>query len=282
MGLGDRLRRLDGRVLPPLGSAARRLRAGAGRRRVIASTGMVGAAILIVLAVIWTAGRGARPVDDSGSVVRVGVEQGADIPSYVDASGRELTELAKVSPAPTWALVSLSAYASPAQAAATAVGVEVARVYARVPLPRTQTEIIAMDIAALPGGLDAEMERAAVRKDADAASYGALAVKLSGTSAEEADQRAVYEGARAMAAAEAAAYRAHCACAYALVVRAAPAELLELAKRPFVRAVDPAPELTRFERSVFLPPLPEQEGAAGPADGALSAPSPPVGTPPAR
>jgi len=67
-----------------------------------------------------------------------------------------------------------------------------------------------------------------------------------------------------VAQAEAEAYRQQCSCVYALIVRAAPAELAKLAERPEVRAVDPAPEARRLDRTVFLPPLPEQVGAARP------------------
>jgi hypothetical protein len=75
----------------------------------------------------------------------------------------------------------------------------------------------------------------------------------------------------AVSAAEADGYRRHCACAYAAVVRADAAALTGLADRSGVRAVDPAPAVNRLDRTVFLPPLPEQSGVAGPPDGTPSA-----------
>ena len=69
-----------------------------------------------------------------------------------------------------------------------------------------------------------------------------------------------------VAATEADRYRQHCDCAYAAVVRADAAALSALAGRPTVRAVDPAPAVTRVDRAVFLPPLPEQSGTAAPPE----------------
>jgi hypothetical protein len=78
----------------------------------------------------------------------------------------------------------------------------------------------------------------------------------------------VYASGAEVATAEAAAYRRHCSCVYAAVVHAAPAALRALADRPEVRVVDPAPEIRRLDRTVFLPPLPDQvTRAEPPADG---------------
>ena len=73
-----------------------------------------------------------------------------------------------------------------------------------------------------------------------------------------------YRRAARTANAEATAYRTHCSCVYAAVVRAAPSALAELARRPGVRAVDPAPEVRSLDRAVFQPPLPEQTDLVGP------------------
>ena len=70
--------------------------------------------------------------------------------------------------------------------------------------------------------------------------------------------RRAYDSAAQTAASEAAAYRAHCACDFAAVVRAAPAVLEQLAARAEVRVVDPAPEVRSLDRTEFRPVLPEQ------------------------
>lgn len=280
MGRGSLLRRVDDLLLPPLGRGIRWLQAGTGRRRVVTSTALIACALLVVAAV-WSTDQPARHVDDSGPVVRVGVNEGESIPGYAEDSRGELAALAASSTAPTWALVSLSAYVGPEKVAEVAAGQAVVRVYARVPVPRAPTEIVQLNVTTLPIDLFAEMDRVAERKDADAAGYATLADKLSGATEQEMHQREVYLTAQELAEAEADAYRGHCECAYALVVRSTPQDLLELSRRTVVRAVDAAPEMEGFDRAVFLPALPEQPGVAGPPGSALSDDEPPVGTPPA-
>ncbi|GIG66070.1 hypothetical protein [Phytomonospora endophytica] len=280
MGRRSLLRRVDDLLLPPIGRGIRWLQAGTGRRRVVTSTALIACALLVVAAV-WSTDRPTQHVDDSGPVVHVGVNEGESIPDYAADSHGELVLLAKNSTAPTWALVSFAAYVGPEKVTEVAEGQAVARVYARVPMPRAPTEIVQLNVTDLPGGLLDEMDRVADRKDADAAGYADLAGKLSGASEQEMRQREVYRTAQELAEAEADAYRAHCECAYALVVRSTPQELLELSDRGVVRAVDAAPEMEGFERAVFLPALPEQPGIAGPPGSALSDDEPPVGSPPA-
>ncbi|MEV0648682.1 hypothetical protein AB0I28_25825 [Phytomonospora sp. NPDC050363] len=280
MGLGDLLRRIDRRLLPPVGRGIRWMQAGTGRRRVITSTALIGCALLVVAAV-WSTDQPTEHVDDSGPVVRVGVNDGESIPEYAEDSRVELAQLAEHSTSPTWALVSLSAYLGPDAVGEITKGHAVARVYARVPLPNAPTEIISLDIASMPGDLLAEMDRAAASKDADAAAYAGLAGKLTGDSEQEKRQREIYLTAQALAEDEAEAYRAHCECAYAVVVRSTPQNLLELSGLDLVRAVDAAPEMQSFDRAVFLPALPEQPGMAGPPGSGLSEDDPPVGAAPA-
>jgi hypothetical protein len=109
------------------------------------------------------------------------------------------------------------------------------------------------------------MDRVAARKDSEAADYDRLVASLGGSDSER-QLRAVYMSGQQIAAAEAAAYHSHCACVYAAVVRATPAALDQLAHRDDVRLVDPAPEVRRLDRAVFLPPLPEQRDRATPPD----------------
>jgi len=101
------------------------------------------------------------------------------------------------------------------------------------------------------------MASVADRKAAEAAEYTRRA-------AAEPDRRAQLEVGAEVAAAEAAAYRSGCGCVFALVVRAAPAALIALATVPGVRIVDPAPEVLRWEETVFAAPLPEQVDRVAP------------------
>jgi hypothetical protein len=269
----DLLRRVDGHAVPPIGEGLHRLRRGASRLRtpllaVAAGTGAL-------LAAVWAAGD-RSPVGDPSvdDVVRVGVSQGQSIPAYVEDSGRELGRLAAATPpaGETYALVTLTAYLAPDRVAPVVAGVAVSAVYARVPLPRTHTGIVRIDAFRVPEDVLAGMDQVALRKDGEALDYRDLSAKLTGRGEQERQLRAVYDGGARVAEAEAEAYRRRCSCVYAAIVRATPAVLAELARRPGVRAVDAAPEVRRLDRAIFLPPLPEQAGVARPpADASLPA-----------
>ncbi|WFE57134.1 hypothetical protein [Micromonospora sp. WMMD712] len=234
------------------------------------------AALLSVAAVLAAAGwvgRHDRPAGDRtvGEVTRVGVPAGGSIPAYLRAAAAELAALpAGGSPAGTYALVSFGDYLAPDRLADVLAGAEVVEVVARAPLPGRQTEIVRLRAQRLPQDLVTGMAGVAGRKDREAADQRARAA-----AAADAELRRTYETGALVAAGEAAAYRAGCGCAYAAVVRAAPDALRALAARPGVRAVDPAPELSRLDRTVVTPPLPEQRDVARPP--ADAGPTPLVG-----
>ncbi|HEX6497576.1 MAG TPA: hypothetical protein VF054_00940 [Micromonosporaceae bacterium] len=255
------VRRL-GRGAARLGRGARRL--GGGARR-LPPLGLL-ALVLVPVTGVAAYRASHRPVvvdPGVGDVVRVGVADGDSVPGYLAASRNRLARLVATPPsAPTggvYALVSLDGYRDPDQLVPVLDGFEVVRVYARVPLPDTQTEIVALPVQRVPqdvvGGMDAE----ATRKDAEASDERSRA----GT-ATDPQHRAVFSANADVAAAEAAAYRRHCACVYAAVVRASPGGLARLADRPGVRAVDPAPQVTRLDHAVFRAPLPEQTSTVEP------------------
>ena len=274
------LRQLDQWLLPPLGRVLHRLGRGAARLRVLYVLAFLSVGAVLLTAV-WTAA-GHRPAGDPtvGDTVRVGVVQGQSIPAYVAASRTELASMVAAPPTgaeETYALVTLRAYLAPNRLTPVLGGVAVSQVYARVPLPDTQTEIVRIPAYRVPADVEAGMDAVATRKEQEAADYRRLAAKLPGQTEAEGELRTRYAGNAEVAAKEATAYREHCSCVYGAVVRATPAALDQIATRPEVRAVDPAPEVRRLDRAVFLPPLPEQDGLAKPpADGVSSAP---VGSP---
>ncbi|TYB91640.1 hypothetical protein FXF53_29720, partial [Micromonospora sp. WP24] len=146
------------------------------------------------------------------------------------------------------------------------------------PLPGRQTEIVRIPAQRVPEDVIAAMAEVAARKDREAADYRARVAATTG----DAELRQLYASGAEVADAEAAAYRAGCACVYAAVVRAQPATLRAVASRRAVRAVDPAPEVHRLDRTVFTPPLPEQRDVVRPpADAALpeATPSPSASSP---
>jgi hypothetical protein len=261
MRFGDRM--------PSLTDAMARLRRGARRVR-----GLVLVALLAALAVTavtaWqvahTAGNGATGGDTTtGDVARVGVADGDSIPDYQARSRAELAGLVGGGSGDVVALVALRDYLAPDRLAPVLEGSALTQVYARVPVPHLQTQIVRLDAYRVPDDVVGGMDRVAARKDSEAADYGRLAASL-GDGAKERELRAVYASGQQIAAAEAAAYHSHCACVYAAVVRASPAALDTLARRAEVRTVDPAPEVRRLDRAVFLPPLPEQRERAAPPD----------------
>ncbi|MFC0504519.1 hypothetical protein [Micromonospora costi] len=275
MRAGDLLRQLDQRLLPPLTRAVARLGETSARSRVLTGTALASAAAVLLTAV-WVGGDRA-PVGDPtvGEVTRVGVVDGDSVPGYLRAAAADLAALPAGTPAPadgTYALVSLDSYLPPQRLATVLGDVSVSAVFGRVPLPGRQTEIVRIPALRVPDDVVAGMAALATRKDGEAADYRARAAATG-----DAELRQVYASGAEVAEAEAAAYRAGCACVYAAVVRAQPSALRAVASRRAVRAVDPAPEVRRLERTVFTPPLPEQRDVVRPpADTALPAPTTPA------
>ncbi|GAA4717084.1 hypothetical protein [Phytohabitans rumicis] len=280
MRAGDLLRRLDSRLLPPLAHAMSKLAQGRTRMRVLTGAALL-SATAVLLTAVWAVDR--QPAGDPtvGEVVRVGVFEGQSIPGYVASSREELAGLLATPPSgpgETYALVTLSAYLAPDRLTPLLGGVAVAEVLGRVPLADAQTQIVHIPANRIPTDVVAGMAAVADRKEAEAREYRELSRKLTGQSARERELRQVYDTGAAIAAAEATAYRSSCSCVYAAVIRATPVALDQISARPEVRAVDPAPEVQRLDRAVFLPPLPEQDDIVHPpADTGL--PSPEVSAP---
>ncbi|BCJ51037.1 hypothetical protein Asp14428_25120 [Actinoplanes sp. NBRC 14428] len=250
------------RTMPP---AARGLsRSGAGQFRLRLLTGLT---LVVVLAMLVTVvllnDRGPDGEDATGDVVRVGVVEGQSVSGYLRSSQSELAALlpSPGSPVagPTWALVSLAGYYPPGKLPAVLDGAAIAQVYVRAaPLANVRTPVLKLPVYRMPEDVVTGMQNAAVAREQERADYLKLAGELAGDGPEELRLRAAYESAAQTAAAEAAAFRAQCACVFAAVVRAEPAALAQLAGRAEVRVVDPAPEVRRLDRTEFRPVLPEQ------------------------
>ncbi|AVT32698.1 hypothetical protein C6361_28165 [Plantactinospora sp. BC1] len=275
MRLGDLLRQLDSRLLPPLARGMARLGHGRLRLRLLTTVALLCSAAVLVTAV-WAADR--RPAGDQtvGEVTRVGVMQGESIPGYLEATRGELRSLVAAGasePAqPTYALVTMSAYLAPDRLTPVLTGIGVSEVFARLWRPGTQTEIVRIPALRVPDDVVAGMSEVAARKEQEARDYQERAAGVTGDGAGERELRRYYSSGARVADEEATAYRAGCSCVYAAVVRGEPAALERIAARPEVRAVDPAPEVRRLDRTVFTPPLPEQADVARPpADASLPA-----------
>lgn len=282
MRASELLRQLDRRLLPPLARGLTELGQGPTRTLVLAGAAVLSCAAVLVTAVWATGGpTGGAPL--LGGVTRVGVVQGQSVPGYVESSRGELAALVTGPTGPdseTYALVTLAAYLAPDRLAPALGGVSVSEVFARVPLPDAQTRIVRIPALRMPDDVVAGMAQVAADKDRVSRDYRSRAAAVTGTGQEERELRAIYDTGARVAAAEATAYRSHCSCLYAAVVRATPVDLQRVASRPGVRAVDPAPEVTRLDRAVFTPPLPEQtDVVATLPDGGLSTSEPVVPAP---
>jgi hypothetical protein len=255
------LTRLDQNILPPIGNAFARLGRGARRMKVfMVAAGLFAASVTFVA--VYVASRSPSMGDPSvGDVVRVGVSDGGSVPAYVGQSADQLVALPDAGE--VYALVSFTAYLAPDRLVPALGVVSVSSVFARVPLPHTQTELVRLGAYKIPDDVTAAMEQTALRKDDEAANYRRLQEK---TTSRPDELQQVYASGAEVAAAEATAYRRHCSCVYAAVVHASPPALRVLAGRPEVRTVDPAAEVRRLDRTVFLPPLPEQTDRVGPPD----------------
>ncbi|MGW4465893.1 hypothetical protein [Micromonospora sp. NPDC004704] len=276
MRAGDLLRQLDRRLLPPLARSLARLGQGPLRMRVLTTAALLSSVAVLVTAV-WAADRGQVGGDPTvGEVTRVGVIEGESIPGYVESSRTELKALVNTPPTgpggQTYALVTFAAYLAPDRLTPIISDVSVSEVFARVPLPQTQTELVRIPAMRIPDDVLAGMRKVAERKDREAADYRERAAGLPADG--DPELRRLYDTGAQVALDEATAYNELCSCVYAAIVRAAPAALDRIADRPGVRAVDPAPEVRRLDRAVFTPPLPDQlDVAHPPADAGLPVPS---------
>jgi hypothetical protein len=221
------------------------------------------AVAVLLLGFLWASGRDAPPVDDPNDVVRIGVVQGQSVAGYLRSSRAELAALTDPS-APTagytWALVSLDDYVPPGSLPTLLAGTAVAEVYTRVPLAAAHTQVVRIPVYRLPADAISGMLAAALTRDREQAEYRQLERRARSEGGRPDRAVQAYEAAAATAATEAAAYRSSCSCVFAAVIRGASAALREVARRPGVRAVDPAPEVRRLDRTEFRPPLPEQTG----------------------
>ena len=264
------LRALDERVLP-------RLARGLNRLGVLGGLAVAGVVAVVATAVL-ASGQAPPPDDTVGEVVRVGAVEGDRVSPYADRAGAELRSLVSSGTGETYALVSLLGYATPTGVLPVLTDVDTVRVFVRLPVPGVQTAIESFGVRTPAADIPAAMARIAEERETGAADDERTAARLSGERPEERELKRFYTESARLDRAEAGAYRQGCACVYAVVVRATPVRLAQLAGRPGVRVVDPAPEVRRLDRTVFLPLLPEQTTVVAPPPD-RSLPAEPLGTP---
>lgn len=237
------------------------VRFGGGSLRLQVMTGVALAATVALVLVVFWADRELPAGDATGDVLRVGVVEGQSVDGYLQSSQDELARLIDPSgptSGETWALVAFQRYTVAERLPALLAGSQVAQVYTRVPLAGARTPVTRIPVYQLPGDVTAGMLAAARDRDREQADYLRLSAALSGDGRNERRLRSAYDSAARVAAGEAAAYRNGCECVFAAVVRATPDVLDGISVRPWVRVVDPAPEVRQLDRTEFRPPLPEE------------------------
>ena len=269
MRVPEVLRRLDERVLPPVGRVLARLARG-GRRLRFVRVGAVAVGVAVALVAVYAAGRVPASDDPSGTPVNLGVLPGASIPKYVATSNNELQQLIADSahlahPPRFFALVSFTAYLTPDQLTPVLTGLDmqVTNVIMRVP-SKQQTQIIKVGASDIPQDVIRQMVATSMAKAQDVADYQSLLTMVTGDTSDDRVLRSMYITGVAVSQAEATAYRQLCGCVYAAVVYATPGTLGKLAVRPGVRTVEPAPSEQLLDRAVFRPPFPDQHDLAEP------------------
>ncbi|MGA8116578.1 MAG: hypothetical protein WCA46_23300 [Actinocatenispora sp.] len=249
--------------------AGHRRRGGRHRRYPPVSGGLVLVVTFGLLAAgAWVVGRHATQPDVAP---RVGVRLGESVPGYVAGARSKLSRLAGSAhpDRPLVALISLTAYLAPSRVAVVLSGLRTERVYTRVPLPGIGSHVTTLPVRRVPVDVNTGMDQLALDRQRMATNLDHLAT----ASTVSENQRREYGVEGQTYRIEAAAYRGRCSCVFAAVVRAAPELLLRVARRPAVRAVEPAPQVDSLTDAVFTPPLPEQTGAAAPPEDPPVSPS---------
>lgn len=162
------------------------------------------------------------------------------------------------------ALVSLTAYATPDKAGEVLAGLDVRRVYLRVPAGPDPTEVLSTDVQDLVGDLRRLYTATAARKGKEQQEFLDLARSITPDSPEQERFQAFYEASARASGREATAYRTGCACLFAVVVRAPVRVLAELPALAGVRVVELAPPGATVDGVRVRPLVPEQTTVVAP------------------
>lgn len=187
----------------------------------------------------------------------LGPESGQLVATYLRTAAADLADA--TGEAPRWALLTPTEALTPAAAATLAEGTRTSRVLLRVPVPRVQTPLVAVEVADQhgPTALGAEVAGAQARA-------GSTLTRAAATETGRGARVDAVAGAR---------LRAGCACVVGVLLRGSPAALRAVAARAQVRAVQPAPAGAAYGRLAVSPLLPQQTRTVspGPDDGAVPA-----------
>lgn len=235
---------------------------------VVAAVFLSGTAAAVLLAESEPTPSASPATSTFTEVVRLGVPPGSDVQLYLDQSRVVLDDIAARLPeARLLAVVHLSEYTPASQVLPLLEGADLQRVYLRASDAGADAEILALPVDAATAAevLPALCTATAGRKAQDAENFAALATTIEGTTPDEQASKADFEAESARAAAESRAYAGECRTAFSAVVEAPAGVLQQIATRPGVRGVEPAPAGIALERLDVQPLLPETTGVVPPS-----------------
>lgn len=202
---------------------------------------------------------------DGGGIVlagrsSLGPDVGDNTNAYQNSAAVSLREAAKDKGARV-ALVSLTGYLTPAQAATSFAGVTVTRVYLRARAAGREAVQLPVDIKGdLLSALTKQYAALVPIRKAAEKSYQGYVDTLTVTTKEEASFKDLYAQFARSSAIEAHAYATDCDCVFAVVVAGTADQLSALASKPGVRAVEVAGAKLATTDLEIRPLLPEVHG----------------------
>lgn len=231
---------------------------------------------LLVVAAVFLAGAGAalslsrdeqpaqesqgRPAPGAARPV-LGAPPGTDIDAALGAARAELVELVEQRPEATYvALVSLTGYLTPSQAAELLDDVPVQQVYLRASGAGPESELLEVPLTgSVATVLEAVCERTAERRTQDAAQLTMMGASVDPTSEQAEADRTDFEQEATRARLEALAFGGSCATAVGALVEGTAAQLAEVSA-PQVRGVQVGPPGAGASDVDVVPVLPDQRG----------------------
>jgi len=283
----SRLRGLDDSWLPRLAEQAHRLHLSA-RRFVVSISGpasasghavraqpaLAGSIGAVAVAALLVAVFGTHDPYDSDSgpttsptpsiqqpVQTLGPQPGASVPTYLTTAAFDLRHFAEVSRGQKgYALVSLRRYLTPTDLTRLFAGVDVARVFIRVPSPKLPTSVYPVNVlGSTYNNLVAGMQSQSRFAGLNAKTYAQIVAGFRPHTDREKLEKKLYQKLALAARYESAALAKplSCGCVFAVVVHADYLRLAGLTGVPDVRAVDPAPPSVTLDQLSVLPLRPD-------------------------
>ena len=253
--------------------------------RDVPQVGLAAITLLLIAAAVTVAARTGDSSDDtaggldlpavSGAAAQtVGPFVGEFISGYLTDSRADLFARAQQSPKEqTFAIADFEKAISPAQAAKAVPGVEVRQIFLRVTgagatqlFPSTNVDFVGgilkqpLEVSGLPDGARTVYNRVAaalLQQAKDSEQFVASINQLPSPTSDDLEQKATQSLDARRFRAYAAAFRAQCACIYAVVIRGEAQTLANIVNSGTVRVIDPALTGFPYERLKWVPLAPE-------------------------